>query len=136
MDNREVAFAARHFAVVEGSGARSLDRAGQFCRATSEHNAVANISEREASEGGAFVLHWPGLPGPDAAETTVGLRVVKNARKHKAPIANVKTQITSFILAPMHFPFRAEGAAQLKRQLAFRGQLDFRQCSRLRAPAP
>jgi hypothetical protein len=84
MDNGEEVFAARHFAVVE---ARSLDRAGQFCRSTLDQNAVANISEQVS---GAFVLHWPGVPGPDAVVTTVGLRVVKNTRKNNPPIPNIK----------------------------------------------
>ena len=43
------------------------------------------------------MLHWTGLTGPEAAETTVGLRVVKNATKNKAPIANVKRLRTCFI---------------------------------------
>ena len=136
MDNREVAFAVPHFAVAEGSDVRSFGRAGHFCRAISGHNAVANVSERQASEGGAVVLHWPGLPGPEAAETTVGLRVAKNARKNKAAIPNVKRLRTCFILVPMHFPVRAEGTHQLKRQLAFLEQADFRECYPLRAPAP
>src|ERR1700732_3640955 len=136
MDNREVAFATRHFACVEGSGARSLGRVGHFRGTTSGHNAVASISDRQASMGGAFVLHWPGSPGPEAAVTAVGLRVVKNARKNNAPIPNVKRLRTCFILVPTHFPIGAEGAHRLKRQLAFRGQADFRECYPLRARAP
>jgi hypothetical protein len=57
---------------------------GHFCGPTLGHTAVANISERQASEGGAFVLHWPGLPGPEAAGTTVGLRVVKNEEEQSS----------------------------------------------------
>ena len=136
MDNRDVGFAARHFVVVEGSGARSFGNDGHFCRLTSGHTVVANIRERQASEGGAFVLHWPDLSDHEAAETKVGLSVVKKARQNKAPIPNVKRLRTCVILAPMHFPVRAEGAHQLKRQLAFRGQADFRECYLLRAPAP
>ena len=130
MGNREEVFAARHFGVLE---ARSLDRAGQFCRSTSDQNAVANIGEQGS---GAFVLHWPGVPDPDAVVTTVGLGVVKNTRKNTPPIPNKKRLRNCFILAPTHFPVRAGGTHQLKRQLAFREQADFRECCPLRAPAP
>jgi Ohr subfamily peroxiredoxin len=61
-------------------------------------------------EGGAFSLVarlYVSLP--------VGLRVVKNARKNNAPIPNVNRLRTCFILAPTHFPVRAERAHQLKR---------------------
>jgi hypothetical protein len=61
------------------------------------HNEVANISEWQASEGGAFVLHWTGALGPDATGMAVGLRVLKNATKNKAPIPNVKMVMTGFI---------------------------------------
>ena len=110
-----------------------MDGAGQFCRSTSDQNAVANISEQVS---GGFVLHWPGVPDPDAVVTTVGLGVVKNTRKNNAPIPNKKRLRNYFILAPTHFPVRAEGTHQLKRRLAFREQADFRECSPLRAPAP
>ena len=40
---------------------------------------------------------------------------------------------TSFIFAPMHFPFQAEKAHQLTGLLAIRGQPDFRERRPLRA---
>ena len=43
---------------------------------------------------------------------------------------------TSFILALMHFPIRAERARQLTDLLAIREQSDFRDCCPSRAPAP
>src|SRR6476660_3066659 len=124
MDAREVA-CRTDFAFVKEAGARFLGRVGHLCRTTSGHNAAASVSDRQASAGGAFVLHWPGSLGPEAAVTAVGLRVVKNARKNNAPIPNIKTLRTCFILAPMHFPVRDEGTHRLKRQLVFRGQADF-----------
>jgi len=67
-----------------------MSRDGHFSRPTSGHNAVANVRERQASEGGAFVLHWPDSLDPEAAVTSVGLRVAKKARKSKAPIPNIR----------------------------------------------
>ena len=87
------------------------------------------------TEGEAFVLQRRGLTGPEAAVTSVGFRAAKKVRKGKAPIPNIK-RLRIFILVPMHFPVRAEGAHQLKSQLGFQGQADFRERFPLRVSAP
>ena len=45
------------------------------------------------------MLHWPDSLDPEAAVTSVGLRVAKKARKSKAPIPNIKRLRICFILA-------------------------------------
>src|SRR5258708_28761188 len=55
-----------------------------------------------------------------------GFTVVTNTTKHSARMANVARLKTSFISAPIHFPFRAEPAHQQPVLLPILMPLDFR----------
>src|SRR5216684_2775254 len=60
----------------------------------------------------ACILQYSGLLDAGTALMASGFTVVTNTTKHSAPMANVARLKTSFISAPIHFPFRAEPAHQ------------------------
>ena len=70
--------------------------------------------------GEASVLQHAGLLVPGTALTAFGSRTAKKTTKHTAPMPNIKRVRTSFILAPMRFPFRTGSAHQLGRLIAIR----------------
>src|SRR5258705_3483667 len=60
----------------------------------------------------ACILQYSGLLDAGPALMASGFTVVTNTTKHSAPMANVARLQTSFISAPIHFPFRADPAHQ------------------------
>src|SRR5258708_113968 len=74
----------------------------------------------------ACILQYSGLLDAGTALMASGFTVVTNTTKHSAPMANVARLKTSFISAPIHFPFRAEPAHQQPALLPILMPPDFR----------
>src|SRR5258707_1449241 len=74
----------------------------------------------------ACILQSSGLLDAGIALVASGFTVVANTTKHSARMANVARLKTSFISAPIHFPFRAEPAHQQPVLLPILMPLDFR----------
>src|SRR6266403_2535558 len=73
---------------------------------------AANTCTRHPCAPEACILQYSGLLDAETALMASGFTVVTNTTKHSAPMANVARLKTSFITAPIHFPFRAEPAHQ------------------------